>query len=154
MPSNAFRTSAFSPEVDDIWIILLTITHANLSDSIRVANNLEPIISNSATYNACPFDIKLPNDLDEGVPGATLRINNVSQDVVIAVREIDTPAIVNIQIVLASNPDLVEIEYLGLELRNVRGDAGSIEGVLGYDDLLLEAFPIGSFGPSYFPGLF
>ena len=154
MPSTRFIRSAFAPETAEVWIPLVTIQHSTLSEPIRVANNLEDITSNGNLFKGCPFEPVFPGDTDDGPPGAKLRISNVSQEIVKVVREIDTPASVDLQLVLASDPDTIEAEYNGLELRDVTGDAGYIEGILGHDDLRLEPFPYEGFSPTYFPGLF
>ena len=154
MASTKYTELAFLHNTKEIWIALLTIKHPTFAEDIRIANNLDDINSNGLTYLGCPFDITLPSSTEEGQSGAKLRVNNVSQDLVKFVRTIDTAAIVDIQIILASSPDVIEAEYSGLELRQVTGDVGYIEGTLSHDNLLLETFPSHSFSPSYFSNLF
>ena len=154
MVSNTLRESAYSQESDDVWLVCATISHDDLTEDINVVNDLQDIVSNGVTYIACPFEIAFPADTDEGPPNARVRIDNVSQDVVKAVREINTPAEVSFRLVLASDPDTAEIEYTGLSLRDVTANLATVEGTLGLDDLRLEAFGVYSFGPTYFPGLF
>ena len=154
MPSTRFINSAYSPETNDVWLVLIVINHVSLSTPIRIVNNLDDIESNGNTYKGCPFDITLPSSTEEGQSGAKIRVNNVSQELVKDIRTIDTAATVDIQIIAASFPNIIETEYLGLELRSVTGDVDFIEGTLVFDNLLLESFPSHSFSPSYFLSLF
>ena len=43
--SAEFVRSAFASETDEIWLILLTISHADLTDDIRVVHNTENVTS-------------------------------------------------------------------------------------------------------------
>ena len=154
MTSSKYTELSFLHNTEEVWIALLTIRHPTLAENVNIANNLDEIVSNGITYLGCPFDITLPSNTEEGQSGAKLRVNNVSQDLVKYVRTINTAAIVDIQIILASSPNVVEARYSGLELRQVTGDVGYIEGTLSHDNLLLETFPSHSFSPSYFSNLF
>ena len=154
MTSSKYTELSFLHNTEEVWIALLTIRHPTLAENVNIANNLDEIVSNGITYLGCPFDITLPSNTEEGQSGAKLRVNNVSQDLVKYVRTITTAAIVDIQIILASSPNVIEARYSGLELRQVTGDVGYIEGTLSHDNLLLETFPSHSFSPSYFSNLF
>lgn len=152
--SDSFKESAYSPETDDVWLVLGEIAHADLAENIYVVNNLENVESNGQLYHACPFEISLPDDTEDGPPKARVRIDNVAQDVVAALRQINTPATVTLQVVMASDPDTVEAEWSGLTLRDITANVATVTGVLGLDDLRLEPFPAHSFSPSFFPGAF
>ncbi len=154
MVSAHFRESAYNPETDERWLVLATITHEDLTDPIRVVNDREHCHSNGRLYRACPFQIALPSDTEDGPPRARVKIDNVNQELTKVLRTITTAASISLQVVAASDPDTVEVEYEGLALRDVSVKVGQITGTIGLDDPRLEAFPSHSFSPSYFPGMF
>ena len=154
-PSDAFKRSAFAPETDDVWLVLLRLSHSSLQDDIRVVNNNEDVTSRGQRYLRFPFNLELPDSNSESPPVARLTIGNVGRDLVEPLRELDDNAIaVEIDIVRAAAPDVAELEWRGLRLRRVRWDATSISGELTLEDLGSERFPSGSFTPTSFPGVF
>ncbi len=154
MPSNEFRSSAFAQETDDIWLILLTLTHTDLDEPIRVARNTENVVSNGQTFVAFPFDIELPNDQEDQSPTARLTISNISREIAETLRSIRSSPSVTIEVVSAEDPDTVEFRLPGFQLKNVGWDAISVQGQLTLENIAVEPFPEGLFTPANFPGLF
>ena len=153
--SAGFVESAFEVETEEVYLVLLTIDHYDLTEPIRVVNNTESIVSRGMTFIACPFDVKLPNSTDEAPPTAQLRIDNVSKEVGIALREITDSVSVKLEVVNASDSwGHVEADFSGFTLTNVVVNITSITGTLGLDNLRVEPFPANSFTPGLFPGLF
>ena len=153
MPSDKFKRLAFAPEIDDVILTLLKMYNPDSPIVIQYADNLKDIISNGEVYEGHPFDSVLPGETEE-LSNGSLQISNVSQTIMKFIRQIDTPAKVDLKLILASTPNVIEKEYLNLELHDVDGDIESIGGTLRYSDLRLESFPYYSFGPTQFPGLF
>jgi len=137
----------------DLPLVLIEIDHADLTQPIRVVNDREDVISNGVTYTAFPFGISLPDDLEDAPPRARLQISNVSQEIGQAVRTISTAASVTIKVIRRDTPDIVEMDFPGLRLVNIRMDALSVEGDLEFEDLTREPFPAHIFSPAEFPGL-
>lgn len=154
MVSTTFTTSAFAQDATDVWLVLLTIDHASLSDPIRVVNNTQNITSNGNSFVAFPFEITLPDNRDGAAPRAELSIDNVSREIGEAVRGMDSPASVKIEIIRADAPDTIEIEWPYFTLRNVIMNAQAVSGDLMFEDFVSEPYPAGKFVPSHFPGLF
>ena len=102
MVSQVFRESAYADETEDVWLVLAVISHPDLSASISVVNNNESVVSNGVIYLACPFEPVLPDETGDSIPAARLRIEAVTQDVVAALRSLDTPPSVSFRVVLAS----------------------------------------------------
>ena len=151
---DAFVRSAFGPETDEVWLILLTLSHPDLTDDIRVVHNPETITSRGQDYIGFAFELTLPSDTEDRAPVAELRIDNVSREIAEAVRSISSAPTVTIEIIRAADPDSVEISLTGFTLRNVRWDALAVSGSLALDDISIEPYPAGSFTPASFPGLF
>lgn len=154
MVSQRFREEMFSAEATGVWTALATITHAALSEPVRIANNNENVLSRGELYRKCPFAVKLPIHSEDGPPGAQLRAPNVSQDLVAILREINSPASIKFEVVLASNPNFIEIEYGVMRITFVRVTEAIVSATVGLDDLRTEPFPAHGFVPTYFPGLF
>ena len=151
---NTFKSAAFSQETDEAFLVLIKIDHDDFSESIPVSSDGVNTISNGETFVAYPFEISLPSNPETGISQAHLSIENVSQDIIDSIRNISTPPSVVIQIVLASDPDTIEVEFSGFELRNVSYDALTITGTLTIESFMSEPYPGDSFLPSTFPGLF
>ena len=152
--STTMQTAMFSQETDDGLLVLLTISHTDLSTDIRVVANGVDITSRGDTYTAIPFDILLPSEDPDSPPKAQLSIDNVSRELGQAIRSISDAATVLIEVVRLKSPDDVEISFPALNLRNARFDAGKVTGDLVSEDLVLEPYPSDTFNPAFFPGMF
>jgi len=151
--SQAAVESANAQETGEAWLVLLTIDHDELAVPIRVANNHETITSGGDEYIGFPFEITLPGEDQDQPMKAQLRIDNVERTIVETLREIDSPPSVTARVVLASQPDTVEAEFVGMKLRSARYDANTVEGDLMFEDVLNEPVTV-TMTPGRFPGLF
>lgn len=159
--STGLKQAANAAQTSEAFLQLVTIDHSSLAEPIRVttdpfetlSSGVKGVISNTVEYVALPFEITLPDENEDQLPRAKLTIDNVSREVIAAVRGINTPATVNIKIVLASNPDVVEAEITNFELRNVTADALTVQGDLTTVQFDGEPYPAGRFTTSSFPSL-
>jgi hypothetical protein len=145
--------SLFRQHSDDVWLVLLTISHPSMT-TVRVVNNTEPIVSNGQAYSAFPFQIQLPQDAAERMATATLTISNVDRSLVDEIRTIAGRPTVSIAVIAAARPDDVEFGPLEFELSGVQWNAEAISGQLTYEPVMQQPFPAGVFDPQRFPGLF
>jgi hypothetical protein len=152
--SAAARQSMFGSETDQVWLLLLTINHQSLSEPIRVVRNFTQITSRGNIYIAMAFDIELPGDDPDNLSQVRLRIDNVDRSIVEAIRQMDSPATCEIEVVLASSPDTVEVGPFSLTLGDVSYDQHVVEGTFKFEDILNESFPKDTFVPAKFQGLF
>jgi len=140
-------------QTDSVWLVLLTIDHADLEQPIRVTSDGRPTLSNGDLYQPFPFAVTLPDDVEGRAPQARLQIDNTSLEVVAQLRGLATPPSVRLQIVRAEDPDVIEREWVGLEWRSSAIDLASVTGTLSVEDLALEEFPYVTFD-GRFKGLF
>ena len=154
MPSDAFTREVYAAVTDDVLLVLLTISHPDLTDDIRVVNNTENITSSGDEYLAVGFDIQLPDDEAKREPRATIRIDGVAQELTAHLRSVNSAVAVSFGVIRAATPDVIERTYPGFKLRNVEIDALTVSGELTLDDLVIEPFPAHAFVPATFPGLF
>lgn len=150
--STAATRALTAEETEEVFLVLVKISHGDLVSAIRVVNNIEAIEHDGETYVGLPFEIELPDEGDR--PGeARLSVDNVDRRIVEAVRTISTPPSVTIKVVLASQPDVIEYQLDGLTMRDVSYDAATVQGYLRYEDLSTENVA-DIIVPSRFPGLF
>lgn len=135
-----FNQSLLGAYQDTPAVVLLTIEHPDLDATIRVTNNGADVVSNGDTYQQFPFDIELPGD-GENEPIARLRIANVDRTIGDAVDAITTPATVGIALVLTSDPDTLEKEWMFFELRNVTRTALEVNGDIVIRQFASEPYP-------------
>lgn len=164
--SQVFRQAAFSEETDEVVIVLLTIMHGGITKPIRLSSDPtqrleEPVeevvygtVSRGENFLFYPFGIDLPSDEAEAAPRARISVDNVRREITKAIRSITTPPTVTIEIVLASQPDVVEAVFPEFDLVDVKYDSLVVEGTLTLDSLAGEPYPAGRYDPARFPGLF
>jgi hypothetical protein len=150
----ATRRAIFVPETDEVFLTLLTLNHASLESPLRVTSDAVDTTSRGNLFTAYPFDLSLPDDNEERAPRARLSIDNIDRTIIRAIRSLDTPPEVLIEIVRAADPDTVEASFSDFKLTNVRYDAHLVQGDLSVEDFTTEPFPSSVFSPSLFPGLF
>jgi hypothetical protein len=150
--SDELRRDCFANE-SDLPLILLTISHSSLQDDIRVVNNKEAITSNGLEYIAFPFQIQLPDSKSDSQPSAKLTICNVSREIGVAIRSISTPPSVTIAVIRQDTPDVIEAQFVGMRLNNVKYNMMTVTADLEFEDLTREEYPYLKFSPSIFKGI-
>lgn len=150
----AAKESIFAEETDVVWLVLLTIEHADLDAPIRVVRNTEDVISRTNTFLAFPFDISMPQEREDSPPEVQLIIGNVDRRITEAVRTISSPAQVTMEVVHSGDFDTVEAGPFVFELKEARFDALVVTGKLAFEPVLDESYPKTRFTPGRFPGLF
>lgn len=148
--TDDFKTAFYAQQTGECPLVLLKIDHDDLASPIYVVNNGANITSNGTEYTAFPFEIKMP-DADMR---AELSICNVDRQIVLAIRTISSPAEVTISVILASDPDTVEVGPYVFGLTDVSFDAFTVRGRLSFDEFYDEPYPGDRFTPGQFSGLF
>lgn len=159
----------FSQETDETVITLIKLkqnTKIGMAQDIRIADNYTQrisetanhiqygVISNSETYNFIPLELVLPNEDQANAPRCTITVHDLTRALTPTIRSLTGPVDVDLSLVLASTPNVVEILYTGLQLTNISYNASSISADLTMPSLEIEPFPMHAFTPAYFPGLF
>ena len=152
--SSQAITELSAQQTDTAWLVLIELSHPDLPAPIRVTSDAVQTISNGDVYSPFPFDLTLPDDSEGRAPQANLVFDNISQEIIAALRALITPPILTIRIVRASDPNYVEREWVGLEWHSSQYDISTVTGILTIDDLAKEEFPFITFDSARFPGLF
>jgi hypothetical protein len=152
--TNFARQNMYASTTDEAFLILATIRHEPTSTILRVVNNTENIVSRGNTFEAYPFSLILPAESGEGIGAATFEIDNVDLTLVDMLRAAIEAPRVDIEVILASVPNEIEIGIYDLAMREVTWDATTITGKLLNEDILSAAFPSFGYTPKEWQGLF
>lgn len=158
-----FRQALFAEASGEVVIFLLTITHEDLAEPIRLTTDaterkssvplLYRTMSRGDEYLYVGVDITLPDEQDKSPPTSKLTIANVTRDLIPLARSVSTPPAVRIEAVLASALDDVEMTWPSMDMTNLTYDASSLQFDLTMDALVTEPYPSGTFSPAAFRGL-
>jgi len=152
--SLAALEAAQAQETGEVYLALVTLTHADPTfETKRYVRNTTDVVSRGQTFTAVAFDISLPDEDDEGSREVQLVLDNVDRRDVEAVRRLTSPLQVLLEVVLASQPDVVETQAR-LGLRGVQIDAATIAGTLADDPFLHLRYPAATYSQADYPGLF
>lgn len=161
--SNAAKAAMYAQTTDEVFIILVTINHESFTQPIRVANDplellpeagVRGVLSRGMEFIFLPFSIELPSQDDTNSAKARISCDNISREIVAAVRTANSALSITIEIVLASDPDTLEVSIEDFRLDRVTYDAFTVSGDISVEYFDLEPFPGRRFTPSDFPGIF
>ncbi len=167
MSANALK-AVFSPDADDDLIILLTIYNplneteviARLADGFtkRISETetdvLYGITSNGFDYTFLPMEISLPSEDEAQAPRCSIVMHDVTRYITPIIRTITAPPRIKLEMVLSKSPNTVEVSFSDFYINNFTYSADSVTADLAMIDYEREPFPMHSFTPRYFPGMF
>lgn len=153
--SSPLRRAIYAQESGEVLLTLVKLTHDDWENSLRLVRNGEAVVHDGQTYSPCGFTMSLPDDEDGGLPVVRWVIDGVDREVVIRLRSaISGPIEMRVRWVLASQPEVVDVEFAGLEIRSADYDAATVSGVATIEPILDEPVSRMRFTPQTAPGLF
>lgn len=166
--SAAAIKAVFSPESDDDLITLLTIYNplneseviARLADGFtkRISETDDEVLygvtSNGFDYTFIPMQISLPSEDEAQAPRCSIVLNDVTRYITPIIRTITAPPRIKLELVLAKTPNVIEVSFSEFYINNFSYNAQSVTADLAMIDYEREPFPMHSFTPRYFPGMF
>lgn len=162
------RTTQDAAASDEVEVILVRISHPDLDAPIRLSTDpTERLCVDPLTYgtrsswpdsSANPYlfvlaSALLPDDQEDAPQAAQLVLEVVDREMATPLRSTTERATVDIAVVLASSPDLVEMEFRGLRLVGVEGDAAELRLSISREPLTSEPWPSRRMTHAAFPGL-
>lgn len=167
MSPNALK-AVFSPDADDDLIILLTIYNplneseviARLADGFtkRISETADEVLygvtSNAFDYTFLPMEISLPSEDEAQAPRCSIVMHDVTRHLTPIIRTITAPPRIKLELVLTKTPDVVEVSFSDFYINNFTYNSDSVTADLSMIDYEKEPFPMHSFTPRYFPGMF
>lgn len=151
--SPALLAQLYAQESDVPFLMLITLTHPSFPP-IRLVNNSENIISNGETFSSFPMRIRLPVDDGETTREVSIEFDNVSRELIDELRTVTTPIDVKLEMVLASNPDYIQVTLDELKMRNVSYNKSTVNARLYLDSFLNVELTSEKYTPKSYPGLF
>lgn len=142
-----------------LWIV--EINHESLATPLRFVRNTENIVHNGNVYIARAFNIGLGEEREDGFRDTEIEIENIDQVLTPHIRGLADGITVRIGIVSVTHPDAVppvfdvlELDFVPLELIEVDYDASVVRGVLNVARVTDRRFPAHDMNPIDFPGMF
>lgn len=148
--------SLMAQETDHSWHCAISISGPGMA-TVRAIQNTVDVVYGAFTYLACPFELTLAQDSEDSVPQATIRVDNVSRDLITAIRTAEYSPDVDLEIfrIDAAGAVTREVGPMRFSLLSTKADAMVIEGALGYlTDFLNESATKDRFVPSIARALF
>ncbi len=146
--------SLMAERTDVVWLVFLTISHAELTPSIRVVNNTEDIESNGETFIGFPFLLDMPAERENQLPRVQLTIGNVDKSIVDGLRALSSSPTIKVEIITSEDFDKVEVGPYTYTFAKMDFDKLLVTGDLKFEELLEEPYPGTRFIPNNFQGLF
>lgn len=143
----------YGQQSSDPFLTIITVSHTSFGTR-RYVNNTEDLISNGETFVAFPFRITLPADDGETQRSAQIEFDNVSLELLDEIRSVTSPMDLKVEMVLASDPDSIQITLENLKLRNINYDRQKIRATISMDDFLNSEVTSERYEPHNFPGLY
>ena len=108
-------------------------------------------------YQIFPLQIVLAPDIEENAPMAQVIIDNISRELIDELRSWESAPTITIELfrITPNNEVTLEVIVEDFELKDIKYDATTITGTLGFErDILNEAATKDRFTPNVAPGLF
>lgn len=155
MASANFKKKINAVNGDTRPLVLLEITHPDLTQPIRVVNDYENVTSNGNEFIAMAYRITLPDQTEGGIPKARLEIDNIGKDLVgwLEISGGGQGAKVKIMLILRNDPNTIEYSAT-LDLTNVSITQNVVSGELSYQNILQKSGMRKIYRPDTHPGLF
>ena len=180
MSANALK-AVFSPDSDSDLITLLTIYDpvntnnilARISDgyTTRISENANEVlygVTRTVPVNPqdpqgpqeiqnfifLPVQITLPSEEEAQAPRCSLSISDVTRYLTPIIRNLQEPPRVKLELILNKSPYVSEISFDYLYISNISYNRDVVNCDLTMINLEREPFPLHSFTPANFPGLF
>lgn len=152
--SDAMREQLYQPQTNACYITLLDFFSDELTNSIYLCSNNEPITHNSQEYTPYQFNFNLPDEDESQALNTQITIENIDRRLTIALRSVRNPISVRARIIEASNPNTVEVGPFDFTLRGVQYTASTITGSLEYLNYVQKYAVIYTYSNIDFPGLY
>ncbi len=147
-----------SRETGEVFLICLSIappTGSTAFAPILLVNDNQPLVRADGTYQPFPFEVTLPDDTDERIPQVAITIDMIDRSVIEQIRTVIGLPQVSFFVVLASQPNTIEVGPFQFSLLDAEYDVLTIRGTLGYEeDFLDQAIPGDVYTPTNSPALF
>ncbi|WP_226779503.1 hypothetical protein [Oceaniglobus trochenteri] len=165
------RTARDAATTEAVEVLLLHIEHPALSAPLRLSSDpterlsTDPLVYGtrstwmSGEGGPTPHlfvvaSAEVPGDLEDAPAAATIVVDAGNAETGQLLRSFIDRPVVHMAVVLATSPDLVEVEYRGLRIVEVEGNAAEVSLSISRAPIEDESVPMDRFTKDRFPGLF
>ncbi|TIT04734.1 MAG: hypothetical protein E5W85_31025 [Mesorhizobium sp.] len=153
---------------DELEVVLVMIEHPLLDAPVRLSSDnadrisVEPLMygtrSTWRTADGSPFlfimlDALVPDEEDDAPAQASLVLEILESGIADILTSTTVQATCHMAIVLASSPDTVEAEWVGLLMTGAEGDSGQVSLKFSMEPITEEPYPADRMTKERFPGL-
>ena len=150
--SAEVKAQIFKQESEDPFLTLLTLSGTGFE--YRLVNNSVDVVSRGELFTAFPMKIRLPVDDGESAREFQIDFDNASLLLLRALRSVTEPINCEIEMILASLPDVVQISIGDLLIRSISYDETKVSAKIVLDNFLTIGMPSERYTPSLYPGMF
>ncbi len=150
--TNELKAEIFAQESANPFLTLVTLTGPGFA--FYLVDNTVDVVSQGQIFSAFPMKVKLPVDDGESAREFDLTFDNASLDLIRALRGITSPIDCRIDMILASDPDTIQMSIPDLQIRSTSYNKTSISAKIVMDNFLSVAIPSEKYTPTLFPGIF
>lgn len=151
--SLQYLQASLAQQTEEVALALLTLDHPDMAAPLRFVNDAVEVTSNGNLFAPQPFHPILPTDAPDEEPRASIEISAIDLVVITALRGLSGRPTCLVQIVLASQPDVIEWGQT-FHVRSIDITASTATLDIGMRQLEQEPFPNLTFDPVRFPAQF
>ena len=152
----------------EVEVALVRITHPDLAEPVLLSTDPTEVLTTeplafgtwsewsgeSEAYAFALVGLTLPDDPDDGPATAAFVFENVDNDLSALLRSVQGQAVIDMAVVLASTPDVIEAEWYGFKVTGATGDAATVSLSISFESITSEPWPCGRMTRQRFPALF
>ena len=150
--SQTALQAVLAQSTERVFLECLTISHADLAETLRLANDRVDLTRTAGTFIAFPFQVTGMRQSPDQLPQMRITVDNVDQRVITALRTLAgtrKDITMTYEVVLADTPDVLEYGPIDFRVDSVNVSPDSIALDLSFHSGFLNAaFPAGQFAPS------
>jgi hypothetical protein len=149
------KREAIRDETAAVFLHLLKMEAPGM-DPLCLVDNTEPVTSGGVVYIPCAFACSLPAQNEDGTSKpCRIEIDNVDRRIAeVAAQTVNVRVSLTVSVIIAQNPDVVELGPLRFALRNITVSKETVQAEL-YDFYVHDRnLPGLRYAPQDFPGLF
>jgi len=151
--SNAARQAINASNTGACFLVLLKLTHPDLTEPFRIVNDHQSIVSDGETYLPYNFDFTPPVEEDGTIKNSSLTIDNIDRAIVTMIRSISSAPTVTAKIILSDSPDTIEAGPWEFQMTNIVYNLQSVTGELIFENYLNDLISVVTYNYANFPGL-
>lgn len=137
----------------DLLHVVIYENDGSVTNWYYVNDKYEGVVSNGITYEPAAFRIELGGDSKEGQMVSTLMFDPLNREIIRKLREVDRRPEVNLSIVLADDPDVIQVAPINFIVDSSQIQNTGVQVSLTVEPILLEPIPKDSYTPRIAPAL-